>query len=147
MKNNKNIYLIILIVGTHINFNKVFCQATSGYSTATNPNRPVATSPPDYLGWDATVTIPLEIRHDADKEIQFWTNGGYRARIGNSTEFGLSVGDFFNSTSPDYINNNIDINCTYSAPATEGYRFGGELILSEPNYTNLKYPSGEVHIA
>lgn len=91
---NKILFILVFHLSLNIiNLNSVFGQATSGFTTAGTANRPVSTNPPDFLGWDNTVTIPLEIRHDNDDVIQFWINGDYRARIGNSSEFSLIVGD------------------------------------------------------
>ncbi|HRF82287.1 MAG TPA: tail fiber domain-containing protein [Flavobacteriales bacterium] len=55
----------------------------------------VPTSPgTDYVGWNNSTTVPLEIRHDAaDQPIEFHTAGDFRARINPRITYG-TLGSF-----------------------------------------------------
>jgi hypothetical protein len=116
------LFILILEEGT------IVAQSTSSGPTFTN----TPSGATDYLGWKSGTNRILLLKNVDDYEIQFWTNNGYRAKIGNSSGFGLSVGDGINT-----ITNNIDIFCVGNGPPTEGYRYNGELILCTPLTSNI----------
>ena len=37
-------------------------------------NFPFSTSPPDYVGWNGSTTIPLEVRHNGNQPIEWYTD-------------------------------------------------------------------------
>ncbi|MEZ4789208.1 MAG: hypothetical protein R2811_04240 [Flavobacteriales bacterium] len=50
----------------------------------------------DFLGWDNTFptnNFPLEVRHDLDQPIQFWTSRYFRALINQKVTYG-TLGSF-----------------------------------------------------
>src|SRR5690554_1753015 len=53
--------------------------------------------PNDYLGWDNTNNFPLQIRHNANQPINFFTNNLMRATFttGNAFGTGTTQGDGF----------------------------------------------------
>ena len=63
-----------------INHN-AFTQATQAGIGALGHNPGANPPTTHYLGWDATTTIPLQIRHDAALPITFHTNGTQRMYI------------------------------------------------------------------
>jgi hypothetical protein len=70
---NTNSYLFALSI-LLCSFQSGFCQSTStGFLGF--PNRPINPGT-DYLGWDNTVAVPLEIKHENNRPIRFYTNAG-----------------------------------------------------------------------
>ena len=64
MKNIKNTSIAILLITIICSQNKLMGQATSASPIlAPGPNRP-NTAGVDYLGWDNTVGVPLNIKHE-----------------------------------------------------------------------------------
>lgn len=48
-------------------------------------NIPGTLTPPDYVGWDGSTTIPLEIRHNGNEPIDFYTDSIQRMRLWESS--------------------------------------------------------------
>ncbi|MCO5274467.1 MAG: tail fiber domain-containing protein [Flavobacteriales bacterium] len=68
-----------------------------------NPSLPGS----DYVGWDNTTTVPLQIRHDGIYPIEFHTSGSFRAQINPKMTYSLLNGftnipaDGFTLITPD----------------------------------------------
>ena len=126
-----------MIVSTFTKSNYCFSQASSSSPTlpAPAPNQPFSTSPPDFLGWDATVNIPLQIRQDnitTPYSIEFWTNATKQMEIDGTTG---DVGIGASPLSPFKQNVDNDINLNSSAWG-HGYWIDTKLILSTPVIEN-----------
>jgi hypothetical protein len=74
MKKHNFLYMAALCIAMLCNINIAHSQSTSAGAAGT-PNEPNAPGT-DYVGWDNTVTVPLEIKHEADTCINFYTNAG-----------------------------------------------------------------------
>jgi hypothetical protein len=80
-------YLLIIASFVILSFNQCYGQIS------TLSNTPVGT-PPEYVGWDATATIPLEIRHNhttTPQAINFFTNNTFRMTLTGANGF-LGIG-------------------------------------------------------
>src|SRR5687767_10958596 len=79
-----------------LNSPKLFSQTTqSGLGIA--GHNALGFPPAYYLGWDAATVIPLEIRHDNNLQIRYFTNGFQRmvtdAGIGGATNGRTAFGN------------------------------------------------------
>lgn len=143
-------YFFVLIAAISTNSNYCLGQATSSdpLRPAPAPNQPFSTSPADYLGWDATVTIPLEIRQKnttSPQPIEFYTSNLIRMIIdGPNGDVGIGIAPL----SPYKLNVDNDINLNSSA-WSHGYWIGAKLILSTPGIRNtlVGENSGNANIA
>ncbi len=124
---NKILKMSLILISIFINEMAIGQSTSSGPASSNTPSGAT-----DYIGWQGGTNRILVLKNYDDKQIEFYTNGGYRAKIGNSSEFSLIVGD--GSTT---LYNNIDIQVVGNTPATEGYRYGGNLILCAPGADNL----------
>lgn len=75
MKNHIIIIMIALLNTFFLRIENSQAQSTSTGTQTGTPNRPI-TAGVDYLGWDNTVNVPLNIVHEADQPIIFFTNAG-----------------------------------------------------------------------
>src|ERR1041385_1175527 len=75
MKNKILQYATILLTIVVCNLNQTFSQSTSSdpFSPAPGPNLPFGGG--DFLGWTVGVGIPVNIRHDGVKDIDFYLGG------------------------------------------------------------------------
>jgi hypothetical protein len=140
MKNSIKI-LALCILCALMNCEISFSQATSaGFG-----NTPVSLAPPDYIGWNSSVNIPLDIRHDGPFPINFYTNfssfttprmtiDGVTGNVGMGTP--PLVGVFNYKLTVDN-----DINLATSA-WLHGYWINKKLILSIPGTQNTLVGEG-----
>ena len=59
-------------------------------------NFPFSTSPPDYVGWNGSTTIPLEVRHNGNQPIEWYTDSLRRMHLMETDSY-----DVGGSTSQD----------------------------------------------
>jgi len=45
----------------------------------------------NYVGWDAFQAFPLQIRHNANQPINFFTNNAFRVRLNHNVTSGTTV--------------------------------------------------------
>ncbi len=83
-------------------------------------NFPGTLLPPDYVGWNGSTTIPLEVRHNGNQPIEFWTDSIQRVEL-NPTEsyvvnssFGAKTANGWMLLSPDIANFLSGANGPYS---------------------------------
>ncbi len=126
-----NLFVMVITFITCTNYCVGQASSSSPIQPAPAPNQPFSSSPPDFLGWDATVTIPLQIRQDnisTPYSIEFWTNAVMQMEIDGATG---NVGMGTAPLSPFKLTVNNDINIA-SNVLNHGYHIGGSLLLSSP---------------
>ena len=84
----KNILKHLILGALLLSTGTVVSQVTTVGNVANTSN--------DFLGWDNTApanNFPLEVRHDLDQPIQFWTSRYFRALINQKVTYG-TLGSF-----------------------------------------------------
>lgn len=129
-KQIKTLAFLILLYTFNIN-QKLYAQATSA-GAAFTPNQP-NTAGVDYLGWDNTVTVPLEIRHDnPGYSITFHTNGAPQMTIDGTTGFvGVGTTLFLERLS---VNGNIHLT---NQTSTINLNSGNQVFIANPIPGNI----------
>ncbi len=124
---NKFEYIIVLSL-ILCNVSLIFAQSTSATFNVIIPNRPNIAGN-DYVGWDNTVNVPLEIRHNANQSIIFYTTGIQRATILGNGRVGIGINNpLWQLDVADEIN--------ISQPRNY-YMIGGETVLHNAGTENI----------
>ena len=103
----------------------------------------------DYVGWDGTTTIPLDIRHNnttTPQNIDFYTDNSLRMSIVGNTGInngfvgiGSNLGAYVSSFQLD-VENQINVNFNNVTPINQlgvGYHIGGITVIQIPGVSNL----------
>jgi hypothetical protein len=123
------IYFICILLLNAIN---ISAQVTVANNNAGGSN---------FVGWDNSVTIPLQIRQDHISpafSIEFWTNQIHQMELdGASGNLGIGNSVIANPQYKLTVENNIDIEGGFGGPATEGMLFNGSYVLTAPWLDNI----------
>jgi hypothetical protein len=80
----KNIYKLVLVLCVGVQSQSIDAQVTFEGNDATAP-------PGSFVGWDNSVSDPLEVRHDGNRPILFSTNGNENMEIASYRNVGVGT--------------------------------------------------------
>ena len=90
----KKHFTLFFSLAACMSYQQAIAQATqSGPGNGGHLPPTTATPNTHYLGWDMSTGIDLQIRHDRDRPITFWTQGTQRMHINPGNGF-VGIGNF-----------------------------------------------------
>lgn len=90
----KNFILLITIIGFSVFSSPLISQTSTIGNTSSSPT--------DYLGWEASVTFPLNIRHKGTEPLRFATHNIEHMRVTAQGQFWVGAQGLFNARANVY---------------------------------------------